>query len=179
MPTKPELDVWDSCCLTGILNAEKDKLPALLSQTRRFEQGEAILGIPIVTISEVGTLSDGTPAQPMIEKFLQNPYVETLLATPEVGFLSGKLQHRFDSRRLPELREDAIKAGVPKNQVVRLKLADAEVLATALHYKAKRLTTYDPFLIFIGEKYITPETGLIIGPPDSEFLPFPEHPESK
>jgi hypothetical protein len=174
MPTKPDLEVWDSCCLTGILNNEKDKVPALLSRTRSFEQGEAILGIPIVVIGEVVALSDGTPAKDKVERFLQNPYVETLESTREVGILCGELQYRFDSRRLPELKAEAIKAGVPNNQVIRLRHADSEVLATALHYKAKKLTTYDPFLIFIGAKYITGETGLVIGPPDTEFLPFPD-----
>jgi hypothetical protein len=67
---------------------------------------------------------------------------------------------------------------VPNNQVIRLKRADSDVLASALHYKAKRLTTYDPFLIHIGREYITPEYGLIIGPPDAEFLPFPDTPET-
>lgn len=80
MPTKPDLEVWDSCCLTGILNNEKDKVPALLSRTHSFEQGEAILGIPIVVIGEVVALSDGTPAKDKVERFLQNPYVETLVA---------------------------------------------------------------------------------------------------
>jgi hypothetical protein len=41
-----------------------------------------------------------------------------------------------------------------------MKLSDADVLATALVYKAARLTTYDPFLLFIGKECITPETGL-------------------
>jgi hypothetical protein len=54
----------------------------------------------------------------------------------------------------------------------KLKRADADVLATALVYKAARLTTYDPFLRFIGEEYITPETGLVIDLPDSSLLPF-------
>lgn len=45
--SRPTLDVWDSCCLIGILNGEKDKLPALLAQTRFFETGAAVLGLPI------------------------------------------------------------------------------------------------------------------------------------
>jgi len=40
-------------------------------------------------------------------------------------------------------------------------------------YLAKwRLTTYDPFLLFIGKEYITPETGLVIDLPDTSLLPF-------
>jgi hypothetical protein len=63
---------------------------------------------------------------------------------------------------MPELREKAIAAGVPKDNANKLKRADADVLATALVYKAVRLTTYDPFLLFIGKEYITPETGLVV-----------------
>jgi hypothetical protein len=59
----------------------------------------------------------------------------------------------------------------------RLKSRDSEILATALVYKAQRLTTYDPFLCFLGKEYITPETGLVIGPPDSSLLPFDQEPE--
>ncbi len=174
MPSKPELHVWDSCCVLGILNGEKDKLAALLSQTRFFEEGSAILGIPAVVISELVELSDGTPAHDRVNEFLDNTYVETLQATKDVALLSGKLQHRFDSRRMPELKANAIKAGVPSNQVIRLKRADSDVLASALHYKAKRLTTYDPFLIYLGHEFITPEYGVTIGPPEAEFLPFPD-----
>jgi hypothetical protein len=43
-----------------------------------------------------------------------------------------------------------------------VKLSDADVLATALVYKTARLTTYDPFLLFIGKEYITPEKGLSV-----------------
>jgi hypothetical protein len=60
----------------------------------------------------------------------------------------------------------------PILQANRLKSRDSEILATAIVHKAKRLTTYDPFLIFLGKEYITPETGLVISPPDSSFLPF-------
>lgn len=49
--------------------------------------------------------------------------------------------------------------------------------ATAIVHKAKRLTTYDPFLCFLGKEYIEPETGLVISPPDSSFLPFDQEPQ--
>jgi hypothetical protein len=48
--SKPILDVWDSCCLIGILNGEQDKLPALLAQTRFFETGAAMLSLPIAVL---------------------------------------------------------------------------------------------------------------------------------
>ncbi len=68
MPSrKPTLDVWDSCCLIGILNGEKDKLPALLAQTRFFETGAAILGLPIAVLDEVVTLADGTSAEDKVQ----------------------------------------------------------------------------------------------------------------
>ena len=62
MPSKPELHAWDSCCLIGILNGERDKVAALLAEVRRFETGEAVLGIPSGVVSEVVTLADGSPA---------------------------------------------------------------------------------------------------------------------
>jgi hypothetical protein len=180
MPSsKPALDVWDSCCLIGILNGEQDKLPALLSQTQKFEDGIAVLGIPSVVVSEIVTLSDGTSAEDKMSKFLDNPYVVPLQATREVATMSSRLQFRFDTKRMPELREKAITAGVPKDNAKKLRRADADVLATALVYKAVRLTTYDPFLLFIGKEYITPETGLVIDLPDSSWLPFPELPKRK
>ncbi len=173
-PAKPELDVWDSCCLIGVLNREQDKLPALLAQTQFFETGKAILGIPTTAVTEVVTLSDGTSAEAKLQEFLDNHYVELLQPTLEVSLMSGKLQFRFDSKRMPELKAKAIAAGVPSDQCNRLKSRDSEILATALVYKAQRLTTYDPFLIFLGKEYITPETGLVIGPPDSSWLNFEE-----
>ena len=173
MPSsKPALDVWDSCCLLGVLNAEKDKLPALLSQTQKFEAGAAVLGIPSVVVSETVMLSDGTSAEEKMNKFLDNPYVVPLQPTREVATLSSRLQYRFDTKRMTDLRTKAIAAGVPKDNANKLKRADADVLATALVYKAARLTTYDPFLLFIGKEYITPETGLVIDVPDSSLLPF-------
>jgi hypothetical protein len=73
--SKPVLDVWDSCCLIGLLNQEQDKVQALLSQTRKFEEGLAFLGIPSVVVSEVVTLSDGSSAEEKVTKFLYNQYV--------------------------------------------------------------------------------------------------------
>jgi hypothetical protein len=73
---------------------------------------------------------------------------------------------------MPDLKERAIAAGCSKDQALRLRSRDAEILATALHYKAARLTTYDPFLRFLGQEYITKETGLVIDIPHSSFLPL-------
>src|SRR5947209_431900 len=89
----------------------------------------------------------------------RNPYIQTLTPTVEVSILSGQLQYRFDSRRMPHLRNKAVAAGCSSNQAVRLRSKDAAVLATALHYKAHRLTTYDPFLQLLGQEYITKEKG--------------------
>jgi hypothetical protein len=172
MPSNPALDVWDSCCLIGILNNEQDKLPALLAQTQRFEAGEATLGIPSTVVSEVFALSDGTPAEKKIRVFLDNPYVTLLQPTREVSIISGRLQYRFDSKRMPELKTKAIAAGVPKNNSKRIGSRDSEILATALEFKAQRLTTYDPFLCFLGKEYIQKETGLVIDPPDTSWLPM-------
>jgi hypothetical protein len=174
MPSsKPALDVWDSCCLIGILNNEKDKLPALLSQTQRFENGEAILGIPSAVVSEIVALSDGTPAAEKVRAFLDSPYVLLLEPTRDILFRSSALQYRFHSTRMPDLKTKAIAAGVPKNNAVRLGSRDSEILATALELKARRLTTYDPFLLFLGKEYIKPETGLTVDLPDSSWLDFP------
>jgi hypothetical protein len=49
---------------------------------------------------------------------------------------------------------------------------DSEILASAIIYKADRLTTYDPFLIFLGREYLEKETGLVIDRPTSPYLPF-------
>ena len=175
MPSsKPELDVWDSCCIIGILNAEKEKLPALLAQTRFFEAGSSILGIPSCAVTEVVTLADGTSAHSKVEEFLNNPYVQLLLPTREVSTLSARLQYRFNTKQIPDLREKAIKAGVPKDRASKLTSRDSEVLATALFYKADRLSTYDPFLIFLGREYIQRESALVIDYPTSPFLPFPD-----
>jgi hypothetical protein len=177
--SKPALDVWDSCCLIGILNAEEDKLPALLAQTRFFETGAAILGLPIATLDEVVTLSDGTPAEEKVRSFLQNPYVMPLTTNLEVSFTSKNLRIRFDSKRMPDLYERAVIAGVQKDNAKKLTIKDSEVLAAALFYKADRLSTYDPFLIFLGREYLQKETGLLIDQPSSPFLPFPDHEDPK
>jgi hypothetical protein len=138
----------------------------------RYESGEAVLGVPNGVISEVVALADGSSAAEPLKRFLANPYIQTLTPTVEVSILSGQLQHRFDSRRMPDLKGKAIAAGCPKNQAIRLRSKDADILATALHYKAARLTTYDPFLRFLGQEYITKETGLVIDIPQTSFLPL-------
>jgi len=110
MPSsKPALDVWDSCCLLGLLNDEQDKLPALLSQAQKFENGTAVLGIPSTVVSEIVTLSDGTSAEEKMKQFLDNPYVVPLQATQEVAVMSSRLQFRFDSKRMPELFQRTIR----------------------------------------------------------------------
>jgi hypothetical protein len=177
MPNRPALDVWDSCCLIGILNEEKDKLPALLSQTQKFEDGSAILGIPSVVVSETVMLSDGTSAEEKVNKFLDSHYVELLQATREVATTSSRLQFRFGSKQMPKLREQAIEAGTPKDNA-KLTRADSDVLATALVYKAARLTTYDPFLRYIGDQFLSKETDLIVGLPDTSWLPL-DYPRRK
>jgi hypothetical protein len=171
-PSKPALDVWDSCCIIAILNGEQDKLPSLLAQQRLFETGAALLGVPSVAITEIPNLKDGSSAQAKLEAFLDNPYVQFLQSTREVVMLSAKLQYRFNSAQIPDLKTRAIKAGVPKDQASKLKTRDSEILAIALVYKADRLTTYDPLLIFLGQEYIQKESGLLIEKPSSPFLPF-------
>jgi len=175
--SKPTLDVWDSCCLIGILNGEKDKLPALLAQTRFFETGAAMLGLPIAVLDEIVTLADGTSAEENVRAFLLNPYVLPLHPNLEVSFKSKSLRMRFDSKRMPELYDKAVAAGVPKDQAKKLGVKDSEILATALFYQAERLTTYDPFLLFLGREYIEKETGMVINLPTSPFLPFPDKKE--
>lgn len=175
--SKPALDVWDSCCLIGILNGEKDKLSALLAQTRFFETGAALLGLPIAALDEVVTLTDGTSAEQKVREFLLNPYVLTLYSNLEISFKSKNLRMRSDSKTMPELYDKAVASGVPKDQAKRLRPKDSEILATALYYEAARLTTYDPFLLFIGREYIGKESRLIVDEPSSTFLPFPEAPQ--
>src|ERR1039458_1783646 len=119
MPNKPELDVWDSCCLIAVLNSEQDKVPALLAQIQRYESGEAVLGVPNADISEVVRLADGSPASDPLRRFLANPYIELLTPTVEVGLLSGQLQYRFDSRNSSELKEKAVAAGCSNDQADR------------------------------------------------------------
>ncbi len=175
--SKPTLDVWDSCCLIGILNGEKDKLAALLAQTRFFETGAAMLGLPIAALDEVIILSDGTSAEEKVRAFLLNPYVLPLHPNLEISFKSKNLRIRFDVKNLPELHDKAVAAGVPKDQAKKLRVKDSEILATALFYEATRLTTFDPFLLFLAHEYIEKETGLIVDRPASPFLPFPEEEE--
>ena len=175
--SKPTLDVWDSCCLIGILNGEKDKLPYLLAQTLFFETGAAMLGLPIAVLDEIVTLADGTSAEENVRAFLLNPYVLPLHPNLEVSFKSKSLRMRFDSKRMPELYDKAVAAGVPKDQAKKLGGKDSEILATALFYQADRLTTYDPLLLFLGREYIAKETGMVIDLPTSPFLPFPDEKE--
>jgi hypothetical protein len=170
---KPELDVWDSCCLIGLLNNELDKVPALLAQTPLFETGKAKLGLPIAVLDEVVTLADGSSAETKLRQFLDNPYVLRLQSNEEVSFLAKNLRMRFDGNRDPKVTAKALLAGVPKDQTKKLGMKDSEILATAIFYKANRLTTYDPFLIFLGECYIQKEEGMIIAKPLSPFLDFP------
>jgi len=173
--SKPTLDVWDSMCIIGLLNNEKDKLPALLAQTRFFETGAAILGLPIAALDEVETLIDGTPAEEKVREFLQNPYILPLHANLEVSFKSKNLRYRFDNKNSPDLFDIAVAAGVPRDQAKKLGRKDSEILAAALYYKAERLTTYDPFLIFVGRHCLQAETGIIIGPPWPSTMVFPEN----
>jgi hypothetical protein len=170
--SKPTLEVWDSCCIIGILNGEKDKLPALLADRQRFEAGVALLGIPSAAATEIVFLSDGTAADEKVREFLSNPYVQYLMPSQEVASRSSKLQFRFNEKQTPDFKDRAIAAGVPKDQAHRLKSKDSEILATALVYKATRLTTYDPLLLFIGAEYITSETGLVIAKPSASMLQF-------
>lgn len=172
MPNKPDLDVWDSCCLIGVLNGEKDKVPALLAQMPRYESGEAVLGVPNGVISEVVTLAHGSSAAEPVKRFLANSYIQTLTPTVEVSILSGQLQHRFNSQRMPDLKARALAAGCSKDQAIRLRSKDADVLATALHYKAARLITYDPFLRFLGREFITKEAGVVVDIPQTSYLPL-------
>ena len=59
-------------------------------------------------------------------------------------------------------------------QAKKLGKKDSEILATAIFYKADRLTTYDPFLIFLGKEYLEKENGIVIAQPMSTYLPFPD-----
>jgi len=172
MPSKtPELFVWDTCCLLGLFNNEQDKVAGLRYEIAECEAGRAQLGIPIAAMGEVTRLCDGQPADKILEAFLENRFVQPLNSTPEIGVLTSKLGFRFDLRGQPELMQRAAEFGCPPDQR-RLKAKDAEILATAIFYKATRLTTYDPLLSFIGQEFVKPEYGVVVGPPDSSFLPF-------
>ena len=172
MPSKtPNLFVWDTCCLFGLFNDERDKLPGLRYEISECEAGRAYIGVPTAAIGEVVRLNDGQPADKVLEAFLDNRFVQQLNNTREIGLLTSKLQYRFDLRAKPELLAKALDFGCPTDQK-RLKVKDAEILATAIAYKATRLTTYDPLLCFLGREFIEPEYGLVVGMPDSAFLPF-------
>jgi predicted nucleic acid-binding protein len=170
MPNKPPaLIAWDTCCILGLFNKESDKLAGLTYELRECDEGRAFLGIASATLSEVTRLADGSAAYPHLETFLQFPFVQQLNSTGEVGLLASKLGHRFDLRSQPELLAKATASGCPRDQN-RLKPKDAEILATAIVYKATQLTTYDPLLLFLGAEFIRSEFGLIIDKPASGLL---------
>jgi hypothetical protein len=157
--------------LLGLFNNEHDKIAGLRYEIAECEGGRAYLGIPIAAMAEVVRLNDGQPADKVLEAFLDYRFVQQLNSTKEVGLLTGKLRYRFDFRTQEEMLQRAVAFGCPVDQK-QLKAKDAEILATAIVYKAARLTTYDPFLKFIGQEFIKPEYGVVVGPPDSSFLPF-------
>jgi len=172
MPSKPPaLIVWDSCCLIGLFNQEEDKAAGLTYELRECSEGRSALGIASASIGEVITLADGTPAYPVLEQFLDAPFLQILSSNREVGLLASKLGSRFDLRAQPEILQKAIDFGCPKDQK-RLKSKDAEILATAIVYNAIRLTTYDPFLRFLGANFIQAEYGIAVDMPASTLL-FP------
>ena len=172
MPSKPPLLIdWDSCCLLGLFNQEPDKLAGLTYELRECEEGRATLGIATATLGEVTRLADGSPALETLESFLELPFVQLLNNNKEVGLLANQLGQRLDLRSQPALLSEALAYGCPSDQK-RLKSKDAEILATAIIYKAARLTTYDPFLRFIGAKFIQPEFGMIVDKPSSSLLFF-------
>jgi hypothetical protein len=172
MPSKqPVLIVWDSCCIIGLFNKEQDKLAGLTYELRECDENRAMLGIASATLSEIVRLADNSPAYPVLESFLQFPFIQQLNSNREVGLLSSKLGHRFDLRGQPELLAKAQSFGCPPDQK-RLKPKDSEILATAIVYKAARLTTYDPLLRFLGAEFIRSEFGLLVDEPASSLL-FP------
>ncbi|WP_213806813.1 hypothetical protein [Granulicella sp. dw_53] len=167
----PALITWDSCCILGLFNREQDKIAGLTYELRECDEGRALLGIASATLSEITRLADGSAAHPSLELFLQFPFIQLLNSNREVGLLSSKLGHRFDLRNDPEILAKAIAFGCPSDQK-RLKSKDSEILSTAIVYKAARLTTYDPFLRFLGAEFIRSEFGLEIDEPASSLL-FP------
>lgn len=171
MPNKPPplLINWDSCCLLGLFNKEPDKTAGLTYELRECDEGRAVLGIATATLGEVTRLADGSPAIQTLEHFLDLPFVQLLNNNKEVGLLANRLGQRFDLRSQPVLLARAALLGYPADQK-RLKSKDAEILATAIVYKAARLTTYDPFLIFIGKEFISKEYGLVVDEPSSSLL---------
>ena len=141
----PDLDVWDSCCLIGVLNNEQDKLPALLAQHNTLRLEKLFWESRPRAVTEVVTLSDGTPAEPKSKEFLDNPYVELLQPTLEVSIKSGNAPIPFRQQTDARVEDESDCRGVSRGSSNRLKSRDSEILATALVYKAQRLTTYDPF----------------------------------
>jgi hypothetical protein len=127
------------------------------------------LGIASATLSEITRLADGSPAYPSLELFLQLPFIQLLNSNQEIGLLASRMGHRFDFSNNSELLAKAANFGCPKNQK-RLKNKDAEILATAIVYKAVRLTTYDPFLRFLGAEFVQNESGMIVDTPSSSLL---------
>jgi len=172
MPSNsPSLIVWDSCCVLGYFNRETDKLAGLQYEINECSCQRGILGIATATLGEIVYLADNSPAYPVLEKFLKLPFIQQLNNNQEVGLLSSRLGHRFDLRDKPDSLSEAKLFGCPVDQK-RLKSKDAEILATSIVYKASRLTTYDPFIRFIGQKYIRNEYGVVVDTPSSALLPF-------
>jgi hypothetical protein len=165
----PALIVWDSCCLIGLFNRESDKIAGLIYELRECDEGRAVLGIASASIAEVTTLADGTPAFDTLEHFLNAPFIQILNSNKDVGLLASKLGSRFDLRLQTDMLKKAIEFGCPKDQK-RLKTKDAEIVATAITYRAMRLTTYDPLLRFLGAEVIQQEYGLSIDFPPSALL---------
>jgi hypothetical protein len=165
----PILIAWDSCCILGLFNREQDKLPGLTYELRECEEGRAALGIATASLGEITKLADGSPALLTLEQFLQLSFVQPLNGNKEVGLLASRLGHRFDLRADPELLAKAHEFGCPPDQK-RLKAKDAEILATAIVYKAARLTTYDPLLRFLGAEFIRAEFGMLVDKPSSSLL---------
>jgi predicted nucleic acid-binding protein len=172
MPSRPpSLIVWDSCCLIGLFNREADKFAGLTYELRECDEKRAILGIATATLGEVTQLADGSPALATLERFIELPFVQLLNGNKDVGLLANRLGSRFDLRNRPEILSKALTFGCPKDQK-RLRAKDAEILATAIEYKASRLTTYDPFLRFLGAEFIHAEHGTIVDYPSSSLLSF-------
>lgn len=170
MPSNPPaLIVWDSCCLIGLFGREPDKISGLTYELRECDEGRCILGIASASLAEVASLPDGSPAHNTLENFLEAPFIQVLSSNRDVGLLASKLGNRFDLRAQPELLLKAIDFGCPKDQK-RLKSKDAEILATAIIYKAVRLTTYDPLLRFLGAEFIQKEYGVVVDSPPSALL---------
>jgi hypothetical protein len=170
MPSKPpSLIAWDSCCILGLFNREPDKLPGLVYELRECEEGRAVLGIATASLGEITRLADGSAAIETLETFLDLPFVQLLNGNKEVGLLANRFGSRFDFRNQPELLAKAIAFGCPGDQR-RLKSKDAEILATAVVYKAVQLTTYDPLLRFIGREFLRSESNLIVDYPSSSLL---------